>query len=102
MTSDDVEILELMFDTNASTYYEDRVPMVYSNMFGKAAWAVLYNDEFVTDEEIEFMQVFINHGLSTDDSLLLFEEKPFSLECHLDFEIVKDDNYYLLMEMIGK
>jgi len=74
----------------------------YSNAFGMAVWGILYNDGVVTDDELEFIQVIIDNGVTHDDALILMEDLSsnyhFSDEYHSD--ITKDDNYYLLMEMI--
>lgn len=104
ITEDDVRIIELMFENGASTNYKNSHYSVYSNLFGKAVWAVLYNDEAVTDTEIEFIQVFINNDLKSDNGLLLYEEKPnnviFSSEYHAD--VLRDDNYNRIMTILGR
>lgn len=104
ITEDDVRIIELMFENGASTNYKNSYYSVYSNLFGKAVWAVLYNDEAVTDTEIEFIQVFINNDLKSDNGLLLYEEKPnnvlFSSEYHAD--VLRDDNYNRIMTILGR
>ena len=104
ITEDDVRIIKLMFENGTSTNYNNSHYSVYSNLFGKAVWAVLYNDEAVTDTEIEFIQVFMNNGLSSDDNLLLYDEKPnnifFSSEYHAD--VLRDDNYSRIMTIIGR
>ena len=103
LTSEDIEILTLMFNSSVSMDYDNAHQGVYSNLFGKAVWSILYNDEYVTDIEIEFIQIFIDNGFSEDDNLLLYDEMPsnisFSSEYNADVE--KDDNYYYLMTMIG-
>lgn len=104
LTSEDIEILTLMFENSVSMDYSSTHQGVYSNLFGKAVWSILYNDEYVTDVEIKFIQVFVENGFSEDANLLLYEEKPsnifFSSEYNAD--VVKDDNYYLLMKMIDR
>ena len=102
VTQDDVEIIKLMFSEGASTVLE-RKPHSYSNMFGLAAWSVLYNDNTVSDTELEFIQVFIDNGISSDNQLTLLENMPsnyiYGSEYHEN--VKKDNNYYTLMEMLG-
>lgn len=103
ITEDDIEIISLMFEKGTRTdYYNENAP--YSNMLGKATYLVLSNDETITDIEIEFIQVFIDNGITHDNRLPLFEDlsinHSFSSESHLDVQ--KDDNYYKLMDMIGR
>lgn len=103
ITEDDIEIVEIMFENNASTELK-KSSGYYSNIFGKAAWAVLYNDEAVTDTELEFIRVFVDNGLFSDTELLLMEEVPgnyhFSSEYHAN--VTKNSRYYQLMDIIGK
>lgn len=103
ITIDDVEIVKIMFGNNVSTEMKNS-PNYYSNMFGKAVWAALYNDEAVTDIELEWIQIFVDNGLSSDTELLLIEELPanyhFGPEYHAS--VVKDSNYYQFMDIIGK
>lgn len=101
---EDIEILRLMFNNKVSMEYEPAYQGVYSNLFGKAIWSVLYNDESVTDIEIEFIQVFIDNGFSEDDMLLLYDEKPSNISFSPEYnaDVVRDDNYYFLVEMIGR
>ena len=104
ITEDDVRIIRLMFENDARTDYKNAHHLVYSNLFGRAVWAVLYNDEAVTDTEIDFIQVFLDNGLSSDSALLLFDEKPsnvfFSPEYNAD--VLRDENYSRIMAIIGK
>lgn len=107
ITEDDLEIVEMMFEKNASTELEkdhQRRCGYCSNMFGEAVWAVLYNDESVTDTELEFLQVFMDHGLSSDSTLLLIEELPVGYGVSSDYhdDVTRDSNYDRLMEIIGK
>lgn len=82
ITEDDVEIIKMMFEEGASTdlYDPHGHPPYYSNIFGKAVWAVLYNDGdnglSVTDTELEFIQVFIDNGLYADYDLMFVEDVP--------------------------
>lgn len=103
ITEDDIEIVEIMFENNASTELK-KSSGYYSNVFGKAAWAVLYNDEAVTDTELEFIQIFVDNGLSSDTELLLMEEVPsnyyFSSEYHAN--VARNSNYNKLMDIIDK
>ena len=100
-TREDIEIIKILFKNGADTSYKLRVHY-YSNAFGMAVWGILYNDGVVTDDELEFIQVIIDNGVTHDDALILMEDLSsnyhFSDEYHSD--ITKDDNYYLLMEMI--
>ena len=100
-TREDIEIIKILFENGADTSYKLRVHY-YSNAFGMAVWGILYNDGIVTDDELEFIQVIIDNGVTHDDALILMEDLSsnyhFSDEYHSD--IIKDDNYYLLMEMI--
>lgn len=100
-TREDIEIIKILFENDADTSYKLRVHY-YSNAFGMAVWGILYNDGVVTDDELEFIQVIIDNGVTHDDALILMEDLSsnyhFSDEYHSD--IKKDDNYYLLMEMI--
>ncbi len=100
-TREDIEIIKILFENGADTSYKLRVHY-YSNAFGMSVWGILYNDGIVTDDELEFIQVIIDNGVTHDDALILMEDLSsnyhFSDEYHSD--IKKDDNYYLLMEMI--
>lgn len=99
-TRDDIEIITLLLENGADTSYKLRVHY-YSNAFGMAVWGILYNDGAVTDDELEFMQVIIDNGITHDDALILKEDLSsnyhFSDEYQTD--VKKDDKYYLLMEM---
>lgn len=106
ITKGDVEIARMMFENNAST--ELKKPRdYYSNVFGKAVWAVLYNDDTVTDTELEFIQVFIDNGFSSDRSFLPLEEVPsnnhFSDKYYDNADSAKKSgNYNRIMNIIGK
>lgn len=105
ITNDDVKIIKLMFDKGASAGPTDTVPddsSIYTNKLGYAAWVVLYNDETVTDTEIEFVQVFIDNGFSRDDGFRLLEEKPSNVIVDVNSDVKKDDNYYKLLKMLNK
>lgn len=103
ITDGDVEILKMMFENNVSTELGHGTGY-YTNAFGKAVWAVLYNDEYVTDAELAFIQLFVDNGLSSDPGLLLIEEAPvycsFGPDYHAD--VARDSNYNQLMDIIGK
>lgn len=102
ITEDDVEILELMFENNASTEVKNKHGR-YSNTFGKAVWAVLYNDRSITDTELEFIQVFVDNGAASDPELLFAEEvKGYNYTDIYNTNIVKDSNYDRLMDIIGR
>ena len=96
ITDDDVEIIKMMFEEDASTdiYTPHGHPPYYSNIFGKAVWAVMYNDGDnglkVTDTELEFIQVFIDNGLYSDNSLMFVEDVPDNYRF--------PDSYYAPME----
>ena len=96
VTEDDVKIAELLFDRNAAMTVKHNA-YGYSNLFGKAAWAMLYNDNAVTDTELELLQVFTAHGLDSDP--------VFLQELHSagtpDVPAMRDANYDKLMQMIG-
>lgn len=98
-TRDDIEIITLLFENGADTSYKFRNKVDhYSNPFGMAIWSVLYNDSVVTDDELEFIQVIIDNGITHDNELVLREEL-----CTYDDNphyVKKDNNYYLLMEII--
>lgn len=106
ITEGDVEIARMMFENNASM--ELKKPRdYYSNVFGKAVWAVLYNDDAVTDTELEFIQVFIDNGFSSDRSFLPLEEVPsnnhFSDKYYDNAAAAeKSSNYDRLMKLIGR
>lgn len=104
ITEDDIEILELMFKNNASTEIKNIYKSGgYSNTFGKAVWTVLYNDEAITDTELEFIQVFVDNGLSSDTEFLFADEvKGVSFADKYYTDIVRDSNYYQLMSIIGR
>ena len=96
ITDNDVEIIKMMFEEDASTdiYAPHGHPPYYSNIFGKAVWAVMYNDGNnglkVTDTELEFIQVFIDNGLYSDYSLMFVEDVPDNYRF--------PDSYYAPME----
>ena len=98
-TRDDIEIITLLFENGADTSYKFRNKVdLYSNPFGMAIWSVLYNDSVVTDDELEFIQVIIDNGITHDNELVLREElRTYDDNPHY---VKKDDNYYLLMEII--
>lgn len=105
LTEGDVKIIEAMFEDDVAMNFKKNHPeLVYSNMFGKAIWAVLYNDESVTDTEIKFIQVFIDNGVSLDENLLLYEEKPSNVYYSSDYhdDVLRDENYDKIMTIIGK
>lgn len=105
ITEDDLKILNKMFETGATYDYVQSDPLVYSNAFGQAVWAVLYNDEAVTDLELEFLQVLVDNGLDEDEHFLLYEEKGNNIH-YSDSEnyegVKKDENYEAVMKLIGR
>ncbi len=104
ITDDDVEIVKTMFANNVSTEIEEH-RIYYSNMFGKAVWTVLYNnDEMVTDTELEWIQIFIDNGLFSDTRLLLMEELStgYRREPKYHSNVTKNSNYNQLMDILGK
>lgn len=102
ITEGDVRIAQMLFDENSDTSFGTGVPY-YSNIFGKAAWAALYNDDTVTDTEIEFIQVIIDNGFDSDPCLMLVYDAPsnyyFGPETHAD--VARDDNYYYVLDVAG-
>lgn len=102
LTEDDVKILRKLTE-EASTDYVLEKPLVYSNAFGQAVWVILYNDELVTDIEIEFLKVLIDHGIDSDEYLLLYEEMGNNISySDREFSVIKDENYEKVMVMIGR
>lgn len=105
ITEDDLKILNKMFEVGAKSDYTELKPRVYSNAFGQAVWAVLYNDESVTDLEIEFLQVLVDNGLDEDEHLVLYEEKGNNIS-YSDSEhyegVKKDGNYEAVMKLMGR
>lgn len=105
ITEEDIEIVEIMFENNVSTELEIELGnYYYSNMLGKAVWAVLYNDEAVTDIELDFIQTFIDNGLSPNKEFLLMEEVPsnYSFPPEYNANVTRNGNYYKLMDFIGR
>ena len=102
VTEGDVRIAQMLFDENCDTSFDTGVPY-YSNIFGKAVWAVLYNDDTVTDTEIEFLQVFIDNGWDSDPCVMPVYDAPsnyyFGPETHQD--VARDDNYYYVFDIAG-
>ena len=101
ITSEDVDILKSLFENNASTEFEGS-SSCYSNYFGIACWYVLYNDETVTDTELEFIKVFLDNGFYNDEGFVLYEdlsddENFFDGWC---FDVTKDDNYYEIIDLV--
>lgn len=102
ITEDDVEIVKLMFSSGVSMECSARDDYVYSNLFGMAVWAVLYNDKYVTDTELDFLHIFIDNGYDSDNGLLLYEEKPSNLSFGKIANVVKNENYATVMRLIGR
>ena len=102
VTEGDVRIAQMLFDENCDTSFDTGVPY-YSNIFGKATWAVLYNDDTVTDTEIEFLQVFIDNGWDSDPCVMPVYDAPsnyyFGPDTHED--VARDDNYYYVLDVAG-
>ncbi len=102
VTEGDVRIAQMLFDENCDTSFDTGVPY-YSNIFGKAVWAVLYNDDTVTDTEIEFLQVFIDNGWDSDPCVMPVYDAPsnyyFGPETHQN--VARDDNYYYVFDIAG-
>ncbi len=105
ITEDDLKILNKMFEVGAKSDYTESDPLVYSNAFGQAVWAVLYNDESVTDLDLEFLQVLVDNGLDEDEHLILYEEKGDNIH-YSDSEnyegVKKDENYEAVMKLMGR
>jgi hypothetical protein len=104
VTASDVEILELLFENGAATTCDIcQATDDYSNIFGEAVWMVLYdNDDVltVTDTELDFIQVFIDNGGS--DSGLRFGTETAIYDALYYNGAVMDDNYFALLDMVGK
>ncbi|MCD7724048.1 MAG: hypothetical protein LUI12_00595 [Clostridiales bacterium] len=103
LTSGDIDILNRMFENNAAMEFGGK-GYYYSNYFGMACWNVLYNDETVTDAELEFVKVFLNNGFYNDEGFVLCEDIPdnhyFGDNYH--FDVIKDANYYELVSLITR
>ncbi len=101
-TEGDVEIIRAMFEHGASSKLKITDNEVYSNVFGKAVWAVLYNDETVTDGELEFLQVLIENNYASDNVLVLYEDKPSNVSFgNVHQNVRRDENYQRVMDLIG-
>ena len=106
VTEDDIEILNLMFENRAGSeyMYEGGTDSgnLYSNALGQAAFSVLYNDESVTDLELELLHIIENHGITSDPQLILYEDIPSNIfvSCGNDGYVAKDDNYRELLEIV--
>lgn len=101
ITDEHIKILKLLFDNKVSTDIKVLDKSRHSNILGSATWVVLYNDERVTDTEIEFIQVFRDNGIKEDSKLLLYEDIQDSVVNYDCEQLKKDDNYYKLIEMVG-
>ena len=106
VTEDDIEILNLMFEKGARSEYKyeggaDRGNL-YSNALGQAAFSVLYNDERVTDLELELLRIIESHGIKSDPELILYEDIPSNIfvSCENNGYVVRDDNYRELLEIV--
>jgi len=105
ITQDDVKILKLMFEKGAKTELKSLYENAgYSNILGEAAWAVLYNDDTVTDTELEFLQVIADNGFPQDSSFLTIDELPSNYHVSSSYrrDVVRDDNYFSVMKIVGK
>ena len=105
ITQDDVKILKLMFEKGAKTELKSSNGNAgYSNALGAAAWAVLYNDDTVTDTELEFLQVIADNGFPQDSSFLTIDELPSNHHVSSSYrrDVVRDDNYFSVMKIVGK
>jgi hypothetical protein len=94
ISSSDIEVLKLLFEKGAATECDRCNKSYYSNLLGEAVWTVLYNDETVTDAELEFVQVFIDNGITSDSGLQLDALSS-------DTDVVMDENYFTLLGMVG-
>lgn len=103
LTDDDLTILELLLEEDCETEFGNRNSSLYSNAFGLAVWAVLYNDDTVTDNEVRFVEILVENGFDRDNFLILAENAPsnylFGPETHID--VLHDDNYYEVLELTG-
>ncbi|MCM1333743.1 MAG: hypothetical protein NC084_07170 [Bacteroides sp.] len=96
----DVEILKMMFERNATTEIKTQMDC-YSTAFGEAVWAILYNDEAVTDLELELIQIFIDHNAASDGKLIVWEDVPSNYGVDSD-KVARDKNYRRLIDLIGR
>ncbi len=103
ITSEDIDILNCMFKNNASTEYTEK-DYEYSNYFGMACWQILYNDETVTDTELKFISIFLDNGFYNDESFVLSEDIPssHSFGDSYRFDVIKDDNYYEVVNLVTR
>ncbi len=101
ITEDDVEILKFMFDKNASTEIMGDCEYA-SNILGRAVWTVLYNDDKVTNTELEYIQVYIDNGFDSDPALLLMDEVPSNYSYSFEDNCARDKNFEKLMRIINK
>ena len=92
VTEDDIAIARMLFGKNAVRTVKNQGG-AYSNLYGKAVWAVLYNDQAVTDTELALLQLFAEQGISSDPEL----------DCSSlsDNPAARDANYDKLMRTIG-
>ena len=105
ITQDDVKIITLMFEKGAKTELKSLYENAgYSNVLGKAAWAVLYNDDTVTDTELEFLQVIADNGFPQDSGFVTIDELPSNHHVSSSYrrDVVRDDNYFSVMKIVGK
>ncbi len=100
---DDIRIIRLLLDGGCDTDVCKDTICFYSNLFGRAVWTVLYNDDYVTDTELEFIEVITDYGFDHDDSLMLVYDVPsnylFGPETHED--VRQDENYHELLRRCG-
>ena len=97
VTEDDVKIAETLFAHGAALTVKKNA-YSYSNLYGKAAWAVLYNDNAVTDTELSLLQVFVSHGLDSDPVFV----KELGSAGTPEIPAKRDANYHRLMQMLVK
>jgi hypothetical protein len=101
ITAGDVEVLKLLFEKGAATSCDRCRSSCYSNYLGEAAWMVLYNDGIVTDTEMDFMQVFIDNGITSDSGFRLYGESGI-YDSWVHSDVVMDENYDALLDMVGE
>ena len=109
ITDDDIEIISLMFEEGASTelYLPYGSQPGYSNIFGEAVWIVMYNDYEteleITDNDLKFLNVFIDNGYSEDPELITVRDVPSNYMYPDGYyqDIRQDANYSELMSLTG-
>lgn len=104
ITENDLEILQILFENGASPQCDccaNKPNSYYSNILGQAAWKFLYNGNFVTDNEIRFLEKIVDNGITKDSNFKYYTECSF-VDYGIETNIVKNSNYKRLVEIIGR